>query len=52
MKTLICDIQLGGSTKQFLTWNKNNLSRAEFVEALKGACVIGRKLNLQRSLDE
>ena len=37
MKRLICDIQLGGSTKQFLTWNKSNLSRSEFVETLKGA---------------
>lgn len=39
MKKLICDIQLGGSTKQYLTWSKANLTREKFVNTLALALV-------------
>lgn len=37
MKKLICDITLGGSTKQYLTWSKANLSEEKFINNLAKA---------------
>lgn len=37
MKSIVCDIKLGGSTEQFLTWNKRNSSRLDFVNNLSTA---------------
>ena len=34
MNRLTCNIQLGGSTKQYLTWCKRNLSYDRFEESL------------------
>ena len=34
MKRLTCDIQLGGSTSQYISWSKRNLTREEFVANL------------------
>ena len=34
MKVLICDIQLGGSTSQFLTYHKRNSTKEEFILCL------------------
>ena len=33
--TLLCDIQLGGSTKQYLEWNKKNRTESEFIGAIE-----------------
>ena len=37
MQSLVCDINLGGSTYQYLDWSKRNLSKAAFVGALTKA---------------
>jgi len=35
MKILTSDINLGGSTLQFLTWGKRNLSKIEFIRSIE-----------------
>lgn len=40
---LPCDIHLGGSTAQFLTWGKENLSKENFVESIKKALMYKAK---------
>lgn len=37
MKSLICDIRLGGSTSQFLTCGQRNLPKTEFINSIKKA---------------
>jgi len=34
MKKLHCDIQLGGSSSQYLKWNKTNSTKEEFIKSL------------------
>ncbi len=37
MSRLPCEIQLGGSTKQYLEWDKRNLTKEQCVEHIKGS---------------
>lgn len=37
MNMLTCDIQLGGSTTQFLEWQKRNVTKQEFIACIKNA---------------
>ena len=37
MKRLHCDINLGGCTEQFLTYNKRTATKEQFIKNLEGA---------------
>ena len=43
MNRLTCDIRLGGSTSQFLTYNKRVNSREQFVENVISAIIYRAK---------
>ena len=42
---LPCDIHLGGSTAQFLTWGREQLSQDAYVRSIKKALIFKAKSN-------